>query len=79
MGQYVLNISKKARLEGKIEGLHEGAINILLQLLQSRLGKLSPKTIHQIQTSNDEQLHDLTIHILDMDSEEDVLKILKND
>lgn len=30
MGQYVLNISKKARLEGKIEGLHEGAINTLL-------------------------------------------------
>lgn len=79
MGQYVLNISKKARLEGKIEGLHEGAINTLLQLLQSKFGKLSPKTIHQIQTSNDEQLHALTIHIFGINSEEDVLKILKND
>lgn len=79
MGQYVLNISKKARLEGKIEGLHEGAINTLLQLLQSRFGKLSPKTIHQIQTSNDEQLHALTIHIFGINSEEDVLNILKND
>lgn len=79
MGQYVLNISKKARLEGKIEGLHEGAINTLLQLLQSRFGKISPKTIHQIQTSNDEQLHALTIHIFGINSEEDVLKILKND
>lgn len=81
MGQYVLNISKMARLEGikegKIEGLHEGAINTLLQLLQSRFGKLSPKTIHQIQTSNDEQLHALTIHIFGINSEEDVLKILK--
>ena len=47
MGQYVLNISKMARLEGikegKIEGLHEGAINTLLQLLQSRFGKLSQR------------------------------------
>ena len=97
MGQYVLNISKKARLEGKEEGrkegikegkiegkiegrkegLHEGVINTLLQQLQSKFGKLSPKTIHQIQTSNDEQLHALTIHILNMNSEEDVLEILK--
>ena len=44
MGQYVLNISKKARLEGKIEGLHEGTINTLLQLLQSRFGKLSQRS-----------------------------------
>ena len=83
MGQYVLNISKKARLEGKEEGrkegLHEGVINTLLQQLQSKFGKLSPKTIYQIQTSNDEQLHALTVHILNMNSEEDVLKILKND
>ena len=94
MGQYVLNISKKARLEGKEEGrkegikegkiegrkegLHEGVINTLLQQLQSKFGKLSPKTIHQIQTSNDEQLHALTIHILNMNSEEDVMKILIN-
>lgn len=93
MGRYVLNISKKARLEGKEEGrkegikegkiegrkegLHEGVINTLLQQLQSKFGKLSPKTIHQIQTSNDEQLHALTIHILNMNSEEDVLEILK--
>ena len=62
-----------------LEGLHEGVINTLLQQLQSKFGKLSPKIIHQIQTSNDEQLHALTIHILDMDSEEDVLKILMND
>ena len=79
MGQYVLNISKKARLEGKIEGLHEGVTHTLLQLLQSKLGQLSPKIIHQIQTSNDEQLHALTIHIFGINSEEDVLKILKND
>ena len=94
MGRYVLNISKKARLEGKEEGrkegikegkiegrkegLHEGVINTLLQQLQSKFGKLSPKTIHQIQTSNDEQLHALTIHILNMNSEEDVMKILIN-
>ena len=93
MGQYVLNISKKARLEGKEEGrkegikegkiegkkegLHEGAINTLLQLLQSKFGKLSPKTIHQIQTSNDEQLHALTIHILNINNEEDVMEIIK--
>lgn len=87
MGQYVLNISKKARLEGikegkkegREQGLHEGITHTLLQLLQSKLGQLSPKIIHQIQTSNDEQLHALTIHILDMDSEEDALKILMND
>lgn len=79
MGQYVLNISKKARLEGKIEALHEGVTHTLLQLLQSKLGQLSPKIIHQIQTSNDEQLHALTIHIFGINSEEDVLKILMND
>ena len=82
MGQYVLNISKKARLEGKEEGrkegLHEGVINTLLQQLQSKFGKLSPKTIYQIQTSNDEQLHALTVHILNMNSEEDVMAILIN-
>ena len=87
MGQYVLNISKKARLEGikegkkegREQGLHEGITHTLLQLLQSKLGQLSPKIIHQIQTSNDEQLHALTIHIFGINSEEDVLKILKND
>lgn len=87
MGQYVLNISKKARLEGikegkkegREQGLHEGITYTLLQLLQSKLGQLSPKIIHQIQTSNDEQLHALTIHIFGINSEEDVLKILKND
>lgn len=87
IGQYVLNISKKARLEGikegkkegREQGLHEGITHTLLQLLQSKLGQLSPKIIHQIQTSNDEQLHALTIHIFGINSEEDVLKILKND
>lgn len=93
MGQYVLNISKMARIEGKREGrkegkkegreqgLYEGVTHTLLQQLQSKLGQLSlsPKIIHQIQSSNYQQLQDLTIHIFDMDSEEDVLKILKND
>ena len=62
--------------EGKIVGLTEGKMNTLIQLLHQRLGKLTPEIELQIQKSTEEQLNELTIHIFDVENEEDIMKVL---
>ena len=68
------------RDEGKIVGLTEGKmntlINTLVQQLKQKLGGLTPEIELQIQRSTEKQLNELTIHIFDVENEEDIIKVL---
>ncbi len=74
------NIRNMGRDEGKIVGLAEGKmntlINTLVQLLKQKLGSLTPEIELQIQKSTEEQLNQLTIHIFDVENEEDIVNVL---
>lgn len=72
---------KEGKREGKIEGMkqgqNQGITSTLIKQLKSKFGILSPEMISHIQTSNSHQLDQLTLHIFDVENENDVLKILK--
>ena len=74
MSEYVLKISRVAKQEGKSEGI----IATLMKQLTQKLGQFSNETIQQIQSSNTQQLDNLTIHIFDIENENDILKILSS-
>ena len=68
MSDYVLGIRKKGR--------NEGIITTLIKLLTQKFGNLSKDTIKAIKRSNKKQLNSLTLHIFDIEKEEDIKKIL---
>ncbi|WP_349291065.1 MULTISPECIES: DUF4351 domain-containing protein [Bacillota] len=55
----------------------EGIITTLMKLLTQKLDQLSNETVNQIQSSNTQQLNNLTVHIFDIENEQDIVKILK--
>ena len=63
--------------EGHQEGLHEGEAKIILRLLKHRFGKLSPKTITNIQQLNSEQLETTTDKMFDFASQKELNAWLK--
>lgn len=80
MSDYVLRISREAKSEGirlgRSEGRNEGIITTLIKQLKQRLGNLSKEMVKEINRSNKKQLDHLTLHIFDIESEEDIKKIL---
>ena len=60
--------------EFRAEGEKSGSIKTLVDLLKLKLGKLSPNI--EIERSTDEQLELLTDSFFDIQSEEDILKII---
>ena len=48
-----------------------------MKLLTQQLDQLSNETVNQIQSSNTQQLNNLTVHIFDIENEQDIVKILK--
>nr|WP_283092246.1 DUF4351 domain-containing protein [Clostridium sp. C1] len=52
-------------------------ITTLMKLLTQKLDQLSNETVNQIQSSNTQQLNNLTVHIFDIENEQDIVKILK--
>ena len=48
-----------------------------MKLLTQKLDQLSNETVNQIQSSNTQQLNNLTEHIFDIENEQDIVKILK--
>ena len=48
-----------------------------MKLLTQKLDQLSNETVNQIQLSNTQQLNNLTVHIFDIENEQDIVKILK--
>ena len=76
MSDYVLGIRKKGRNEGKRIGRNEGIMTTLIKLLTQKFGNLSKDTIKEIKQSNKKQLKSLTLHIFDIEKEEDIKEIL---
>ena len=72
MSDYVLGISRKAERKGR----NEGIMTTLIKLLTQKFGNLSKDTIKEIKQSNKKQLNSLTLHIFDIEKEEDIKKIL---
>lgn len=48
-----------------------------MKLLTQKLDQLSNETVNQTQSSNTQQLNNLTVHIFDIENEQDIVKILK--
>ena len=69
-------IMDNIRNKGRLEGLAEGKMKTLVQLLKQKLGSLTPELEIKIQTSTYDQLEQLTIHIFDVKNEEDIMKVL---
>ena len=82
MSDYVLGISRnaerKGRNEGKKIGRNEGIITTLIKQLNQKFGNLSKDTIKAIKQSNKKQLNSLTLHIFDIEKEDDIIQILTN-
>ena len=63
-------------LVGRVEGKLEEKQNTLLTLLTCKLGNLSKETENTIRNSTMEKLNKLTVSIFDIQSENDVLKLI---
>ena len=72
MSDYVLGISRNAQRKGR----NEGIMTTLIKQLNQKLGNLSKETIKEIKRSNKKQLNFLTLHIFDIEKEEDIKEIL---
>ena len=63
-------------LVGRVEGKLEEKQNTLLTLLTCKLGNLSKETENTIRSSTMEKLNKLTVSVFDIQSENDVLRII---
>lgn len=83
MSEYVLRIDREARQKGRKEGIkegrNEGVVMTLIAQIVQKLGHLSKETNQKIENSSEKQLHNLTLHIFDIESEEDIMKILTDE
>ena len=64
------------RSEGINIGRNEGIIQTLIRQLKSKLRYLSKDTLATIQSCTQEQLDSLTVHIFDINSEEDIFQFI---
>ena len=60
----------------KEKGRNEGIMTTLIKQLNQKFGNLSKDTIKEIKRSNKKQLNSLTLHIFDIEKEEDIKEIL---
>ena len=60
------------------EGIQIGKTYVLLEMLSAKIGELTPKLINLIENSEVEKIDKLLENIYDIDSEDDVRKILVN-
>ena len=63
-------------LVGRVEGKLEEKQNTLLMQLRCKLGDLSKETENTIRNSTMEKLNKLTVSIFDIQSENDILKLI---
>ncbi len=68
---------ERGREEGRQEGRQQEAANLVLRLLNTRLGQVSATVSEQIRQLPVEQLEDLGEALLDFEREEDLLEWLK--
>ena len=62
--------------EGRTEGIETGKLSTLETLLKVKLGSISRSLEEQLSNKIIEQLDELTVNIFNINSEEDVLKII---
>ncbi len=60
----------------KIEEIEKGKLNTLKELLKVKLGTLSSPLEKQLTNTSLEKLNELTLNIFNINSEEEVLKII---
>mgnify|MGYP003269176911 CR=1 FL=1 len=66
----------KGKKIGTEIGTKIGKVTILMAILQTRFGTLSKELEKSLEECNDEQLDLLAIHIFDIHSEEDFIKLI---
>lgn len=67
---------KEGELRGIAHGITQGKMQVVIQLLKCKLGKLSKETQKAIEKSTNEQLDQLSIEVFKIDREEDIIQIL---
>ena len=75
----VLGIEKGETIgfeKGERFGIEKGKLNTLKELLKVKLGTLSNSLEKQLTNTSLEKLNELTLNIFNINSEEDVLKII---
>ena len=76
----VTNALNKATLQGEQKGrelgLKAGKIEVIMNLLKTKLGDLSDEVMNQIQACNEEQLDLLVNHYASINSEQDIFDAL---
>ena len=76
MCQAIRDYGKENLNKGKSIGRNEGIIQTLIRQLKSKLGHLSKDTLATIHSCTQEQLDSLTVHIFDINSEEDIFQFI---
>ncbi|CEP67443.1 Domain of unknown function DUF4351 [Moorella glycerini] len=71
-----MELTTSWHLKGRQQGRQEGRQEILLRQLRKRLGTTSPEVEAKIKTLSVEQLDDLAEKILDITSEDELLRVL---
>ena len=72
-----LKVGKKEGLQAGIkEGLKAGKIEVITNLLKTKLGDLSDEVMNQIRACNEEQLDLLVKHYASINSEQDIFKMI---
>lgn len=72
----VTNALNKATNKGRELGLKAGKIEVIMNLLKTKLGDLSDEVMNQIQTCNEEQLDSLVNHLIAINNEQDIFNAL---
>ena len=62
--------------EGRTEGIETGKLSTLETLLKVKLGSIARSLEEQLSNTSIEQLDELTVNIFNINSEEDVIKLL---
>lgn len=71
------NLRMNARREGKLEGKSEEKTQLLLKLLQNKLGLISYQTKESIKISSSDNLDILVEAMFTIQDEQDVINILE--
>lgn len=64
--------------EGESKGMVKGIVSLLIDLLNDKFNYLSQEIVISIENSNTDQLNSLKTHFFELNSQEDILKVLNN-
>ncbi|WP_050636055.1 DUF4351 domain-containing protein [Candidatus Stoquefichus sp. SB1] len=76
LNKATLQGEQKGRELGLKDGLKVGKIEVITNLLKTKLGNLSDEVMNQIQACNEEQLDSLVNHLITINNEQDIFDAL---